>query len=171
MAAQGAAAAFALPRRHMHRLHERPIPRRIPRSEPDPLLARYIHWNAKRMCAESGMLGGRDNLPVHLLTVAPYHLDEFEREGPLQVRDDGSLRTRAFDRIIPDEDLAARDEIIARADRAEHRTPVFVVSRHAIELQIIHAQIRVSLVVWKLRVSVALRNQILRTAPVIHVVQ
>src|SRR5689334_5501082 len=110
----------------MHGLGERAVSRRIPGSEPDPLLAAGVERNAESMSAERPDVRGRDDLAFGLVAVAPYQFHELRRKCPLYLGIVGARRACALDAVAAEEDFSARNIEVAGAHGFQDRGPVLV---------------------------------------------
>src|SRR5215471_8318569 len=93
----GAVGAPLLPQ--VHRLGEGAVAGRIPHGKADPLLAGCVEGNAEFLGAEGRQIGGRDDLRVRGITIAPDELGEFKREGPFHFGGVNSVCAGAFHSI------------------------------------------------------------------------
>src|SRR6185503_6584104 len=80
-----------------HRIDEARVAGRVPRRKPHPRLPRRVERNGELLAAERRQVGGRNDLTIGLLAVAPHHFDKLEREGPIDVGVDRPLVTAALD--------------------------------------------------------------------------
>src|SRR5579862_3497966 len=81
----------------MNGLCERAISRRIPRRHADPFLACCIERDLKAMASEGWEIRRGNDFPAGCMTVAPYQLDEFQRECPFDLSRVGPFIPGAFD--------------------------------------------------------------------------
>src|SRR5262245_39009419 len=124
-------------------LDERAIARAVPHGETHPRLAGGVERNRELLRAKRPEVGGRDDLAIDLLAVAPHDFDERQRERPLDIGADGPLRAGAGHRVVDDEDLAGRREEVAVAQRLEHRADILVRARRLGDLDVVDREVRV----------------------------
>src|SRR5262249_26792061 len=123
--------------RQPDRLHERAVGRDVPRRKPDPFLPRGVERNLETLLPERRQIGGRDDLPVGLVAIAPDDFDEVERKRPLDLGGDRPLVAGAFDGVARDQHFTGGDEVVAALHRVDDRAGV-VDRRQAIELHVVH---------------------------------
>src|SRR5688572_3194491 len=142
----------------MHRLPERSIAGGIPSRQPYPLFPGCIERDLEPMRPKRRTIRGPYQLPVYFLSISPDQFQELQRIGPLQIGHEGPLRPGSFNREVFEQYFAARDKEISLAQRSNNRTPVFSKTWQAIELQVVHHQMLVGVIVGKLCIGVSLSH-------------
>src|SRR5260370_15353808 len=143
----------------------------IPYCKPDPFLTCRVEGNIEGLVAERTTFGEINDLPVRLGPIAPDQLGKLQRKGIFDGCVIGALGSRAFDAPVVEENFAGGAEEVSGPYAFDNWRPAFVVERHTVQLEIVHSQLRIGLIVGTLGVSVAFRDHVLRLgSPVAHVV-